>query len=140
MCSDGQALAKRGQQGDMLDAVLKRNDTPGAALRTVYDPYNDEELTLSREELRVLMNIQQGKVPEVHINPYEDLVDWFSNEVDPTPLRSAPEPKRRFMPSKWEEKKIVKLVRHAVPVAVHADLHVRWGGGERQRFRRRSWS
>ena len=95
----------------MLDAVLQRNDTPGAALRTIYDPYNDEELTLSREELRVLMNIQQGKMPEVHINPYEDLVDWYSNEVDPTPMQNAPEPKRRFMPSKWEEKKVVRLVR-----------------------------
>ena len=95
----------------MLDAVLLRNDSPGAALRTIYDPYNDEELTLSREELRTLMNIQQGRMPEVNIDPYEDLVDWYTNEEDPHPVHNAPEPKRRFMPSKWEEKKIVKLVR-----------------------------
>jgi hypothetical protein len=25
--------------------------------------------------------------------------------VDPTPILNAPEPKRRFIPSKWEEKK-----------------------------------
>jgi ribosome biogenesis protein ERB1 len=95
----------------MLDALLLRNDKPGQALRTIYDPYNDEVLTISREELRTLINIQQGKVPDVHIDPYEDLVDWYTNEEDRFPMQNAPEPKRRFMPSKWEEKKIVKLVR-----------------------------
>jgi ribosome biogenesis protein ERB1 len=94
----------------LLDALLLRNDKPGEALRTIYDPYNDEELTVSREELRTLINIQQGKLPDVHIDPYEDLVDWYTNEEDPFPMQNAPEPKRRFMPSKWEEKKIVKLV------------------------------
>ena len=97
----------------MLDRVLQRNDSPGLALRTIYDAYNDEELTLSKEELRVLMNIQQGNMPDVNINPHEDLIDWYSNEVDPHPMHNGPEPKRRFMPSKWEEKKIVKLVRCA---------------------------
>ena len=28
-----------------------------------------------------------------------------------TPLNSATEPKRRFVPSKWEAKKVMKLVR-----------------------------
>ena len=110
-CRDGYALAKRDRGKDMLDAVLARNDAPGLALRTIYDPYNDEELTLSKEELRVLMNIQQGKMPDVSIDPHEDLVDWYSNTVDPHPMQNGPEPKRRFMPSKWEDKKIVKLVR-----------------------------
>jgi hypothetical protein len=110
-CREGQALAKRDRGTDMLDAVLARNDTPGLALRTIYDPYNDEELTISKEELRVLMNIQQGKMPDVAIDPHEDLVDWYSNTVDPHPMQNAPEPKRRFAPSKWEDKKIVKLVR-----------------------------
>jgi hypothetical protein len=111
VCREGKALEKRSKSKDMLDMVLQRNDNPGLALRTIYDPYNDEQLTLSHEELRVLMNIQQGKMPDVHIEPYEDLVDWYSNVTDTTPMQNGPEPKRRFMPSKWEEKKIVKLVR-----------------------------
>ena len=32
-------------------------------------------------------------------------------EHDGQPLSNAPEPKRRFIPSKWEAKKVVKLVR-----------------------------
>jgi ribosome biogenesis protein ERB1 len=31
----------------MLDALLARNDG-GAALRTIYDEYNDEEIVLSK--------------------------------------------------------------------------------------------
>jgi len=39
------------------------------------------------------------------VNPYEPEADWFTRDVEIHPLHSAPEPKRRFMPSKWEEKK-----------------------------------
>ena len=94
----------------MLDKLLLRNDAPGTALRTIYDPYNDEELVLSRSELRTLLNIQKGRTPEVSVDPYADHHDWYSNTVDPFPVSAAPQPKRRFMPSVWEERKIVKLV------------------------------
>lgn len=39
------------------------------------------------------------------MNPYEPEVDWFSRDKEIHSLWQAPEPKRRFMPSKWEEKK-----------------------------------
>lgn len=39
------------------------------------------------------------------VNPYEPYLDYYSGDVDPTPLLNAPEPKRRFIPSKWEEQK-----------------------------------
>eukprot|EP00892_Ulva_mutabilis_P006986 jgi/Ulvmu1/465/UM001_0472.1 len=108
---DGEPIKRKGKPGDMLDTLLARNDTPGAALRTIYDPYNDEELTLSRAELRMLLNIQQGKTPDVEVDPYADHVDWYSNTVDDFTGNNAPIPKRRFRPSVWEEQKIVKLVR-----------------------------
>lgn len=38
-------------------------------------------------------------------------VDWFKWDDSIHPLSSAPEPKRRFIPSKWEAKKVLKLVR-----------------------------
>lgn len=47
----------------------------------------------------------------MEVNPFEEYSDWFSSDVMPTPLRDAPEPKSRFVPSKWEAKKVVKLVR-----------------------------
>ncbi len=39
------------------------------------------------------------------MNPYEPEVDWFTREPEIHSLHQGPEPKRRFMPSKWEEKK-----------------------------------
>lgn len=48
------------------------------------------------------------------MNPYEPYVDWATlDDVNGGihPFSSAPEPKRRFLPSKWEAKKVVKLIR-----------------------------
>ena len=47
----------------------------------------------------------QGVFGCLQINPYEPEVNWFSDDKEIMPLSAAPEPKRRFIPSKWEEKK-----------------------------------
>ncbi len=41
----------------------------------------------------------------VQVNPFEPEIDWFTRDKEISSLSAAPEPKRRFMPSKWEEKK-----------------------------------
>lgn len=46
------------------------------AMRTIYDEYNDEEVVLSKEELRMIMAIRKGQFPHVEVNPYEPYVDW----------------------------------------------------------------
>lgn len=51
-----------------------------------------------------------GQFPHVEVNPYEPEVDWFTRDVEVMPFNAAPEPKRRFVPSKWEEKKCVTAV------------------------------
>ncbi|GLC45419.1 Ribosome bioproteinsis protein 1 [Pleodorina starrii] len=95
---------------DKLQQLLDRNDSK-KALRTIYDPYNDEEIQLSREELAMVMRIRNGQFPHVEVNPFEPYNDYFSREREVMPIVDRPEPKSRFVPSKWEEKKIVKLVR-----------------------------
>lgn len=45
------------------------------------------------------------------MQPY---VDWFAWEDSKHPLSSAPEPKRRFIPSKWETKKVNSLGHYVV--------------------------
>ena len=45
-----------------------------------------------------------------HLQPY---VEHFTSEKEPLPLSRVPKPKSSFIPSKWEHKKIVKLV-HAL--------------------------
>ena len=46
------------------------------SLRTIYDEYNDEEITLTKEELRMIMAIRKGQFPSVEVNPFEPYVDW----------------------------------------------------------------
>ncbi|DBA78870.1 hypothetical protein WJX77_008759 [Trebouxia sp. C0004] len=106
---DAKKLIKRDRK-DKLDTLLAQTDTK-QGLRTIYDEYNDEEIVLSKDELRLIQRIRQGQFPDVEINPYEPEVNWFSDDKEIMPLSAAPEPKRRFIPSKWEEKKVVKLVR-----------------------------
>lgn len=45
-------------------------------MRTIYDEYNDEEVVLSKDELRMIMAIRKGQFPHVEINPYEPYDDW----------------------------------------------------------------
>jgi len=106
---EGERIVKKDKK-DKLDQLLDRNDS-AEGWRTVYDNYNDEEIVLSKEEMRMIQNIRSGRFPHAEVNPYPDENDWFTREQEMMPLSGAPEPKRRFTPSKWEEKKIVKLVR-----------------------------
>ncbi|KAL3150329.1 Ribosome biogenesis protein 1 [Trebouxia sp. C0010 RCD-2024] len=106
---DAKKLIKRTRK-DKLETLLAQTDTK-QGLRTIYDEYNDEEIVLSKDELRMIQRIRQGQFPDVEVNPYEPEMNWFTDDTETMPLSAAPEPKRRFIPSKWEEKKVVKLVR-----------------------------
>ncbi|KAK9287275.1 hypothetical protein L1049_015688 [Liquidambar formosana] len=77
----GKKIKKKDRQ-DKLDSFLASADD-SKNWRKIYDEYNDEE-------------------------PY---VDWFKWDDAKHPLSNAPEPKRRFIPSKWENKKVVEYVR-----------------------------
>lgn len=37
-------------------------------MRTIYDPYNDEEITLSKEELGMIMRIRKGQFPSLEVS------------------------------------------------------------------------
>ncbi|KAI3438768.1 hypothetical protein D9Q98_001186 [Chlorella vulgaris] len=108
--AEGKKLARRPRR-DRLEKHLAASDNIAKEMRTVYDEYNDEEIELSKEEMRMIQRIRAGQFPHVEVNPYEPEVDWFTRDVEVMPFNAAPEPKRRFVPSKWEEKKVVKLVR-----------------------------
>ncbi len=66
---------------------------------------------LNKEELEMLKRIQMHQFPETQFDPYEPSVDWFSGKTEIMPLSAAPEPKRRFVPSKLEASKIMKIAR-----------------------------
>jgi ribosome biogenesis protein ERB1 len=54
------------QRGDKLEQLLARNDS-SKALRTIYDAYNDEDIVLSKEELKMIMRIRKGQFPHVEV-------------------------------------------------------------------------
>ena len=64
---EGQKLIRKAKQKDRLDALIQRNDDE-SAWRTIYDEYNDEELTLSKEELQMIQRIREGHFPHVEVS------------------------------------------------------------------------
>eukprot|EP00911_Craspedida_sp_UC1_P000153 UC1_evm1s122 len=94
---------------DRLERFLDNVDGDG---RTVFDPVTQQDVQLSDQDLAIIRRIQKGELPEASSDPHINDVPFFTG-VDKMihPLSAAPEPKSRFVPSKWEHKKIMKIVR-----------------------------
>ncbi|GJN32340.1 hypothetical protein PR202_gb20840 [Eleusine coracana subsp. coracana] len=119
---EGKKIKKRDREGRI--AAFLKNVDDAKNWRKIYDAYNDEEVQITKDEAKLISRLLKGKTPHSNVDPYPDYVDWFEYEDKGHPLSSAPEPKRRFVPSKWEQKKcsvrsklicsggkVVKLVR-----------------------------
>jgi len=96
--------------GEALDALLDSIELP-KGWTGLTDPSTGKPLNLSQEELELLRRVQQQEIPEEGYDPYPDTVEYFTSIEEKMPLSSAPEPKRRFVPSKHEQKRVMKLVR-----------------------------
>ncbi|THG17840.1 hypothetical protein TEA_011380 [Camellia sinensis var. sinensis] len=105
----GKKIKKKERQ-DKLDSFLASADD-SKNWRKIYDEYNDEEVELTKHEAKLIRRLLKGKAPHSDFDPYAPYVDWFAWEDSKYPLSNAPEPKRRFIPSKWESKKVVEYVR-----------------------------
>ncbi|GAB4834115.1 Ribosome bioproteinsis protein 1 [Ancistrocladus abbreviatus] len=105
----GKKIKKKEKQ-DKLAKFLDRTDD-SKSWRKIYDEYNDEEVELTKQEAKFIRQLLKGKTPHADLDPYAPYVDWFDWKDSKHPLSNAPEPKRRFIPSKWESKKIVQYVR-----------------------------
>ena len=68
---------------------------------------------LTPEELDIIRRLQENENPDASYDPYEPTVEWFTGKgkEEVMPLSAAPEPKRRWIPSKWEKQKVMKIVR-----------------------------
>ncbi|KAI0023001.1 ribosome biogenesis protein erb1 [Xylariomycetidae sp. FL0641] len=96
--------------GEALDALLDSIEVP-EGWTGLTDPATGKPLNLSREELELLKKVQMNQIPEEGYDAYPDTVEWFTSREETMPLSAAPEPKRRFLPSKHEQKRIMKLVK-----------------------------
>ncbi|KAL1964316.1 hypothetical protein VTN77DRAFT_7136 [Rasamsonia byssochlamydoides] len=100
----------RPAKGEALDALLDSIEIP-KGWTGLTDPDTGKPLELSQDELELLRKVQMNEIPEEGYNPYEPTVEWFTSKQEIMPLSAAPEPKRRFVPSKHEAKRVMKIVR-----------------------------
>ncbi|KDQ64812.1 hypothetical protein JAAARDRAFT_28450 [Jaapia argillacea MUCL 33604] len=102
----------RPARGDELDKFLDTVEDP-SSWTTAFDKSAQTDKPLTAEELDIIRRLQAGENPDANYNPYEPTVEWFTGKgkEELMPLSAAPEPKRRWVPSKWEKKKVMKIVR-----------------------------
>ncbi|MCJ1482989.1 Ribosome biogenesis protein erb1 [Schaereria dolodes] len=106
---NGKKIA-RPAKGEALDALLDSIEVP-KGWTGLTDPATGKPLELSQQELEVLKRIQMNEVPEEGYDPYPATIEYFTSKTELMPLSAAPEPKRRFVPSKHEAKRVMKIVR-----------------------------
>ena len=101
----GQRIARR-QGKDGIDTFLSSVDNP-LHKWTIYDEENDEEIVLSKRDVQILRRIREAGYAHSEFEAYPDFVD--RGEVEVHPLHGGLEPKRRFLPSKWEASRVRKI-------------------------------
>ncbi len=102
----------RPAKGDALDRFLATVEDPDSWM-TATDKSTGADVKLTDEELDIIRRLQNAEIPDGSYDPYEPTIEWFTGkgmEME-TPMTGRPEPKSRFVPSKWEHKKVMKIVR-----------------------------
>jgi ribosome biogenesis protein ERB1 len=79
---------------------------------SAFDRNLQAEKPLSANELDIIRRLYAGENPDEGYDPYEPTIEWFTGKgkEEIMPLSAAPEPKRRFVPSKWEKQKVFNLL------------------------------
>lgn len=94
-----------------IDKLLESIDLP-AGWTGLVDKDTGGSLNLSHEELELIKKVEMASRGEAEDeNEYPEYVDWFSRHLEVMPLQAVPEPKRRFVPSKHEAVRVMKIVR-----------------------------
>lgn len=100
----------RPAKGEALDALLDTIEVP-KGWTGLTDPSTGKPLELSQEELQILRKVQMNEIPADGYDPYQPTIEYFTSNTETMPLNAAPDPKRRFVPSKHEAKRVMKIVR-----------------------------
>lgn len=106
---NGQRVLKPATK-DELDNFLSKMDDP-EFLATFEDPTTHKDVKLTREEVAIIERLQSGKYPDAEVDSYPRFEDFYTQDVAVEPMRAGPEPKSRFVRSKWEHQKVMKIVR-----------------------------
>uniref|UniRef100_A0A493TFT4 Ribosome biogenesis protein BOP1 n=1 Tax=Anas platyrhynchos platyrhynchos TaxID=8840 RepID=A0A493TFT4_ANAPP len=109
---EGRKIYKPIRNKDELDKFLEKMENPDY-WRTVQDKMTGADIKLTDEQVELVQRLQKGQFGDVHFDPYEPAVDFFSHEVMIHPVTNRPADKRSFIPSLIEKEKVSKLV-HAI--------------------------
>merc|ERR1740117_1436807 len=93
---------------DELDALINRFDDPNAS-RTIHDAMHGVDVVLHEDDMALIRRLQKRRYPDANMNAYPAMPS-FEYEDSLHPLSSAPPRKAGFIPSKFEAKKVMKLV------------------------------
>ncbi|GAA5967626.1 hypothetical protein JCM8115_007007 [Rhodotorula mucilaginosa] len=97
--------------GDELDRFLTGVEDEMGGWANVVNKNEQEIKTLTEEELNLIQRLAKGENPDENYDPYAPMIPYFSSQVMDQPLSGRPEPKSRYLPSKWEHQKVMKIVR-----------------------------
>jgi ribosome biogenesis protein ERB1 len=100
----------RPARGSALEQLLDTIDLP-EGWTGLLDSNTGSSLNLTQEEIDLIQKIENNRSTDESVNPYEATIEWFTSTQEVMPIQAIPEPKRRFVPSKHEAKRIMKIVR-----------------------------
>lgn len=95
------------KQDDKITEFLKKSENKDW-WRTIRDELNQRDIRLSDKQLELIDRIRSGKMASKTIATANYEVTYDYN--DPFPVHAHPPAKRNFMPSKWEQMKINKIL------------------------------
>lgn len=106
---NGKKLA-RPARGAALDSLLDSIDIP-EGWTGLTNPETGKPLDLNEEQLDMLKRLIRNEAAGDEYDPYPDMIEYFTSVPEQMPLSAAPEPKRRFIPSKHEAKRVMKIAK-----------------------------
>ncbi|CAH0517998.1 unnamed protein product [Peronospora belbahrii] len=106
---EGKKIMKS-NNGDGIDNAIAAKDDPNYD-RTVYDAYNDRKIVVSDRDMEIIRRMQAGAFAHPEFEAYPDYVDIYSSNKMIHSMGNDIEPKSRFLPSKWERMKVMKIMK-----------------------------
>ncbi|CAH0489408.1 unnamed protein product [Peronospora farinosa] len=106
---EGKKIIKS-NNGDGIDDAIAAKDDPNYD-RTVYDAYNDRKIVVSDRDMEIIRRMQAGAFAHPEFEAYPDYVDIYSSNEIIHSMGNDIEPKSRFLPSKWERMKVIKIMK-----------------------------
>lgn len=83
-----------------------------ASRTSAFDKSAQADKPLTGEELDLIRRLHANENPDANYDPYEPTTEWFTGKgkEEIMPLSGALQPKRRWVPSKWEKQKVSNIV------------------------------